>query len=279
MQFNRVAPAGGNGPAFYLGAATVPVGFGVILAQLSGSKLQAVGGPVAWELANGAFGLRPAWIAADAFNAGYKDTGRPAAESPMNGLSGAEAMQLARAAGCSLPTMAQWDAVLESPAGQAWKAQWQAFAKVRSPEWSAFAKGIQARHQTGSVLPNTQCFGDRTDLNAAGTASDSNLFFEPFNTRVLKSFAHLIGNVGQWVVDDARSPGKYYFAGGSAESAPSVFRALARPPAALPPFAVVADGGLRLAVPAKGNGSDKNPALDKLKADVDAELARVAKLQ
>ena len=281
VQFNRVAPVGGNGPAFYLSATTVPVGFGVILAQMSAGagKLQTVGGPVAWALNNGAFALRPSWLAADAFNPYYASTGRPAAESPMNGLSGAEALQLARAAGCALPTLAQWDATLASPAGQAWTAQWQAFAKVRSPEWSTFAKGIQAKHATGSVLPNIQCFGDHTDLNAVGTTPDPNLFFEPFNSRMLKSFAHLIGNVGQYVVDDARNPTHYYFAGGSAESAPSVFADLAKPPAAISPFLPVADGGLRLAIAAKGNGSDKNPVLDKLKVDVDAELARVAKLQ
>ena len=281
MQFNRIAPAGGNGPAFYLSATTVPVGFAAVLAQTAAppTKLQTVGGPVAWELVNGAFALRPAWIAADAFNPSYVNKGRPAAENPMNGLSGDEAMKLARAAGCSLPTLAQWSSVMESPAGQAWQAQWQAFAKVRGPEWSTFTKGIQAKHATGSVLPNTQCFGDRADLNPVGTASDQNLFFEPYNTRMLKGFAHLIGNVGQWVVDDARTPTKYFFAGGSAESAPAVFNDLAKPPAALTPYAVVADGGFRLAIAAKGNGSDKNPALDKLKADVDMELARVAKFQ
>ena len=280
MQFNRIVPIGGNGPPFYLSATTVPVGFGVILAQLppAAGKLQVVNGPVAWTLVNGAFGLRPAWLAADAFNPYYANTGHPTAESPMNGLSGSEAFQLARAAGCTLPTLAQWDATLNSPAGQAWTAQWQSFAKVRSPEWSTFAKGIQAKHATGSVLPNTQCFGDHNDLSAVGTTPDPNYFFEPFNTRVLKSFAHLIGNIGQYVVDDARNPTKYFFAGGSAESAPSVFQDLARPPATTTPFAVAADGGLRLAVAARGNGSEKNPALDKLKSDLDAELARVAKL-
>ena len=281
MQFNRVAPVGGNGPAFYLSATTVPVGFGVLLAQMpaTAGKLQTVGGAVAWALNNGAFALRPAWLAADAFNPYYANRGRPAAESPMNGLSGAEALQLARNAGCALPTLAQWQVTLESSAGQAWTGQWQTFAKVRSPEWSAFAKEIQAKHATGAVLPNSQCFGDHTDLNAVGNTPDPNLFFEPFNTRVLKSFAHLIGNVGQYVVDDARNPTHYYFAGGSAESAPSVFADLAKPPAATSPFLPVADGGFRLAVLAKGNGSDKNPVLDKLKVDVDAELARVAQLK
>ncbi len=51
------------------------------------------------------------------------------------------------------------------------------------------------------------------------------------------------------------------------------------PPPVVSPFLTSADGGVRLAVLAKGNGSEKNPALDKLNADLDAELARVEKLQ
>lgn len=284
MQFNRVVPPGGNGPAFYLSATTVPVRFGVILAQLSEGtgKLRGVTGlkgPVAWQYANGAYGLRPAWINADSFNPFYANTGRPTADCPMNGLSGMEAMQLARAAGCTLPTLKQWGAVLNSPAGQEWSAQWQTIAKVRSPEWSAFAKGIQAKRATGSVLPNDQCFGDRLDLSAVTTVSDPNYFFEPVNGRERRGFAHLIGNVGQYVVDDARAPTKYYFAGGSAVSAPATFQNLPNPPAATTPFATSDDAGFRLAAPARGNGSEKNPALDKLKVDLDAELARAQKLQ
>lgn len=283
MQFNRVASA--NGPAFYLSATTVPVSLGLALAQRieSAGKLrgtQSVSGPVAWQYVNGSYALRPTWLPVNAFNPAYANpVVRPSADSPLNGISGAEAARLAAAASCTLPTLAQWEATLRSPAGQAWLNQWQAFAKVRSPDWAAFAKGIEAKHATGSVLPNTQCFGDNADLNAVGTSSDQNLFFEPVNTRVLRGFAHLIGNVGQYVVDDARSPKTYYFAGGSAESAPSTFSDLFKPPAAKTPFATAADAGFRLAAPAKGNGSDKNPAFDKLKRDVDTELARAAKLQ
>ena len=282
MPFNRVVPPNG-GPAFYLSATTVPVRFGVLLAQMpeAAGKLRGISSPmapVAWDLANGAFALRAAWIRADAFNPFYQNTGRPTADSPMNGLSGGEALLLARAAGCSLPTLAQWAATLNSPAGQAWTAQWQTFAKVRSPEWSKFAKDIQARRATGTVLPNNQCFGDRANLDAVGTTPDPALFFEPVNTRVLRGFAHLVGNVGQYVVDDPRTPGKYFFAGGSAESAPATFANLASPPAATNAFAAAADAGFRLAAPAKGNGSEKNPALDKLKVDLEAEIARVGKL-
>ena len=282
MQFNRIVPPSGNGPAFYLSATTVPVRFGVGLAQVQGVKLrgmQVVSGAVAWQFVNNAFGLRGEWLKADAFNPYGPATGRPTADCPMNGLSGLEALQLARAAGCTLPTLAQWDFTLNSPAGQAWAEQWQTFAKVRSPEWSGFAKGLEAKHTTGSVLPNTQCFGDRTNLDAVGTTPDQNLFFEPVNTRVLKGFAHLIGNVGQYVVDDGKNPTKYYFAGGSAESAPSVFADLAKPPVTTTPFATAADGGFRLATAAKGNGSEKNPVLDTLKSDLDKELARAQKLQ
>ena len=257
MQFNRITPVGGNGPAFYLSATTVPVGFGVILAQMSAGagKLQPEGGPVAWALNNGAFALRPAWLVADAFNPYYANTGRPAADSPMNGLSGAEALQLARAAGCTLPTLAQWDATLESPAGQAWSAQWQAFAKVRSPEWSDVRQGAsRPSTRRGAVLPNTQCFGDRVDLNAVGTASDPDLFFEPYNTRVLKSFAHLIGNVGQYVVDDARSPSQVTTL---PEARRNPRRRCSRtwPEAARCDFAVPASGGRRAAPGHSGQGA------------------------
>ena len=264
----------------------MPVRFGVVLAKMAEadgkgplSGASSVRGPVAWEFANGNYGLRVSWMVLDSVNAAYyANAGRPSADSPMNGLSAIEASRLARAAGCTLPTLAQWNAVLASPSGQKWTAEWQVAAKVRGPQWSVMARGIQAQHVTGAKLPNDQCFGDRTDLNPVGQSPDQNLFFDPVGTHVLGGFANLIGNVGQYVVDDARNPTKFYFAGGSAESAPSVFQSLTAPPAASP-FLAFADGGLRLAVLAKGNGSEKNPVLDKLNADLDTELARVQKLQ
>jgi hypothetical protein len=286
LQFNRVSMANGNGPAFYLSATTVPVQFGVVLARMAESDgkgplsgTQSVKGPVAWEYRGGNFAVRASWMVLDSINTSYyANAGRPAADCPMNGLSAIEAMRLARAAGCTLPTLAQWDAVLESPAGQQWVAAWQGSAKVRSPQWSAYAKAIQAQHVTGAKLPNDQCFGDRNDLSAVTQTANQNLFFEPVNSRTLKGFAHLIGNVGQYLADDARTPSRYYFAGGSAEAAPSAFQSLTAPPAVVSPFLSAADGGLRLAVLAQGNGSDKNPALDKLKLDLAAELARTQKL-
>ena len=208
----------------------------------------------------------------------YANAGRPAADSPMNGLSAQDAVRLARAAGCSLPTLGQWNAVLASPSGQQWTAQWQTAAKVRSPEWAALARNIQSQRLTGSKMPNDQCFGDRSDLGAVTQTSSANLFFEGVGTRTLAGYAHLIGNVGQYVVDDARNPTRYYFAGGSAESAPATFQSLTAPPVVASPFLSAADGGLRLAALAKGDGSEKNPAFDKLKSDLDAELARVRKL-
>ncbi len=287
LPFNRVAAPGGNAPAFYLSATVVPVQFGVVLAKMAESDgkgplsgASSVKGPVSWEAAGGNYALRPTWMVLDSINSAfYTNAGRPSALSPMNGLSPIEAVRLARAAGCALPTLAQWNAVLASSSGQPWVAQWQSVAKVRSPQWSAFAKGIQGQRLTGAKLPNDQCFGDRSDLGAVTQTPDSNLFFEPVNTRALKGFSHLIGNVGQYVVDEARNPTKYYFAGGSAESAPAVFQSLTAPPVVAAPFLAAADGGLRLVALAKGNGSEKNPALDKLKADLDAEVARARKLQ
>ncbi len=284
--FNRVNATGGNGPAFYLSATVVPVQLGVRLAKIAEtdgkgplSGASSPKGPVAWQVQGGNYYLRPSWMVADSVNTPlYAAAGRPTGDSPMNGLNAVEAFRLARAAGCALPTLAQWDAVLASPSGQQWTEEWQSAAKVRSPQWAEFAKRIQSQHITGAKLPNDQCFGDRNDLGAVTQTADPNLFFEPVNTRVLKGFAHLIGNVGQYVVNDARNPTKYYFAGGSAEAAPSVFQSLTAPPEANP-YVAAADGGLRLAAPAKGSGSDKNPVLDKLKHDLDVELARVQKLQ
>ena len=197
----------------------------------------------------------------------------------MNGLSGGDALRLARAAGCALPTVAQWQAVLASPSGKEWLGRWESSAKVRGPQWSKFARDTKAYalNNTGTRLPNDQCFGDRVNLDPVTAGGDANLFFEPVNQRRIGAFAHLIGNVGQYVVDNAGAPTKYYFAGGSAESAPSVFQNLTSPPLASP-FIAVADAGFRLAALAKGNGSDSNPALDKLKTDLDAEIARVEKL-
>ncbi len=287
LAFNRVPAPGGNGPAFYLAATTVPVQFGAVLAKraegdgkgpLSGAA--SVRGPVAWEYVRGTYAPRQSWLVLDAVNAPfYANAGRPSYDHPLNGISGIEAVRLARAAGCALPTLAQWSALLASPAGQEWAGQWQTAAKVRGPQWAAFAKGIQNQHITGAKLPNDQCFGDRNDLNAVGQNGDQNWFFEPVTSRLIRGYAQLIGNVGQYVVDDARNPTKYYFAGGSAEAAPSAFQSLGSPPVVGAPFVAAADGGLRLAVAAKGSGSDKNPALDDLKKNLKAELARAEKLQ
>ena len=234
---------------------------------------------MAWEAPGGNYALRSSWMVLDNINATYyANAGRPAGDSPMNGLSALDAVRLARAAGCMLPTLGQWDAVLASPSGQQWTAQWQASAKVRSQQWAAFARNIQSQRVTGAKLPNDQCFGDRADLNAVSQSSDPGLFFEPVGTRALGGYAHLIGNVGQYVVDDVRNPTKYYFAGGSAESAPATFQSLNAPPPVVSPFLSAADAGMRLAAFAKGDGSEKNPVFDKLKSDLDAELARLQKL-
>ena len=115
LQFNRIVPAGGNGPAFYLSATTVPVGFGLTLAKrIEGAgKLrgtQSVSGPVAWEYVNGNYTLRATWLPANAFNPYYANpVVKPRADSPLNGLSGQEAARLAAAAGCTLPTQPNWD--------------------------------------------------------------------------------------------------------------------------------------------------------------------------
>ena len=287
MQFNRVNLPN-NGPAFYLSATTVPVKLGVLLArsvEANGGPLSGASsarGPVTWQMVGGNYGRRAVWIVPDSINGElYKVSNEtpPTDDDPMNGLSGRDAARLAQAAGCTLPTLAQWDAVLASPSGQAWENAWKADAKVRGSAWSRFARDAQARSvaNTGTKLPNDQCFGDKLNLEPVGDGNDANLFFEPVGQRVIGSYAQLIGNVGQYVVDNASNPTKFYFAGGSAESAPAVFQNLSAPPLASP-FIAVADAGLRLAAGAKGNGSDKNPALDKLKVDLDAEIARVQNL-
>lgn len=287
MQFNRVSSP--NGPAFYLSATTVPLRIGAILAKgaendgkgpLSGAL--STKGPVSWQYVNGQYMRRASWMTLDSINGElYGNASRefpPTDDHPMNGLSGIDANRLVHAAGCALPTLAQWQAVLGSAAGQEWQRRWQTEAKARGAQWSKFAKDAQARSlaNTGTKLPNDQCFGDKINLDPVSAAGDANLFFETVGQRKIGAWAQLIGNVGQYVVDNASNPTKFYFAGGSAESAASVFQ-LTAPPVA-PQYVAWADAGFRLAAPAKGNGSDANPALDKLKADLNGELARVQNL-
>ncbi len=287
MQFNRVNVP--NGPAFFLSATTVPLRLGAILAKgaETGGPFQGAAspkGPVCWQYASGQYIPRPSWITLDYFNAELYKTDNaanpPTYDHPMNGVSGGEALRLVRVAGCTLPTRTQWEAVLASPSGQEWMHNWQAQAKVRGPGWTKFAQDAKARSgaNAGTKLPNDQCFGDRASLEPATSAGDGSLFFEPVDRRRIGGYAHLIGNVGQYVVDNAGAPTKYYFAGGSAESAPGVFQSLPEPPPVPNPFVAVADAGFRLAAAAKGNGSDKNPVLDTLKKDLDAEIARAQKL-
>ena len=284
MQFNRVNLP--NGGAFYLGATTVPLRMGQILVNDGKGPLTGASstkGPVAWQFTNGQYLRRASWMTLDFFNSVIYGDGKegapPADESPMNGLSGNDALRLARNAGCALPSLSQWAAVMASPSGQQWQGRWQGEAKVRGPAWTKIAREAQARSagNAGTKLPNDQCFGDKANLDPAG-AGDANLFFEPVNQRQIGGFAHLIGNVGQYVVDNPAAPTRYYFAGGSAESAPTVFASLPTPPPVPNAFVAIADAGLRLAAPARGNGSDQNKPLEKLKTDLDAEIARVKDL-
>lgn len=123
MQFNRVNSPNG-GPAFYLSATTVPLKLGVLLAKgvegnggpLSGAS--SIRGPVSWQVSGGNYFRRGVWMVPDSINGElYKASNEqnpPTEDSPMNGLSGRDALRLAQAAGCSLPTLAQWTAVLAS---------------------------------------------------------------------------------------------------------------------------------------------------------------------
>ena len=290
MQFNRVTSPN-NGPAFYLSATTVPLRLGAIFAKAAEGdgkgpfqNVATPKGPVGWQYTSGQFIPRASWVVLDFFNkdlySADNQQNPPTYDHPMNGLSGNEAARIARAAGCALPTRAQWEAVLASPSGQAWQQSWQAQAKVRGALWTKLAREAQIHSATnaGTKLPNDQCFGDRANLEPVSSAGDGSLFFETVDKRRIGGFSHLIGNVGQYVVDNAASPTKFYFAGGSAESPPGVFQPLTEPPPVPTAFVAIADAGVRLAAPAKGNGSDKNPALEGLKTNLDAEIIRVSKL-
>ena len=279
MPFNRVTTPNG---AFYVSATTVPVQLGRVLAhQAKVTRTGGILGATAWAYDGGNYSLRRAWFD-DANNlAAYKGLdGQPEAGSPMNGISAQEAALMAQAAGCSLPTLSQWTALLESPAGQYWKTNWRTVAKVRGPAWEKFAKDLERRIGAGEVvrgdvsMPYDRCFGGTHTSDRVGSDPDSNLFFERVDSRLHEGYCHLIGNVGQYVTDDTRT--KYYFAGGSAESDPAYFAGdLARPPVASP-IIVFPDGGLRLVVGAtKGGTSDQDFA--KLSKSVDDELARVQK--
>lgn len=181
----------------------------------------------------------------------------PSRQQPMQQVSVKAAQLAAAAAGCRIPTVAEWQAAWRS-------ADQRAAGNLRDRTWRLElehmkkpAFGGQIRPDAGMFVPAGEKPSDAVYPRADGSEfSDGVLWFHPVPGNAA-GFVDLVGNVAEFVSDEA---GKVYVIGGSAMSPPG--RALDRP------FALGADQstngfsdtGFRLAFsgPASGSGKFKD---------------------
>jgi len=127
----------------------------------------------------------------------------PSAESPVQHVPPVAALAAARAMGCRLPTVAEWRAASVSPqSGEAPNRRDAAWADVHahlrplagaSPEWPS--GGIFRPAGAGRVQP-------LQDGDPAVDGTDGLVWFAPV-TAGDAPFRHLVGNVAEFVVEDA----------------------------------------------------------------------------
>lgn len=181
----------------------------------------------------------------------------PSRRQPMQQVSVKAAQLAAAAAGCRIPTVAEWQAAWRS-------ADQRAPGNLRDRTWRLElehmkrpAFGGQIRPDAGMFVPGAEKPSDAVFPRADGSEfSDGILWFRQVPENAA-GFVDLVGNVGEFVSDEA---GKVYVIGGSAMSPPG--RALDRP------FALgtdqltsgFSDTGFRLAFsgPASGVGKFKD---------------------
>ncbi len=198
----------------------------------------------------------------------------PSLDSPMQYLSPVAAVIAAKALGCRIPTAEEWTAALgEKPAtGNVRDASWK---KQFSHVQTLVAKGFDVPGPgSGAFRPFGTAKPSAADEGAAVTdADDGFLWFAPINSGA-GAFEHLLGNVAEYVTEDAAGldaiagPDGVYAAAERAEKVKVIGGSAIAPPSIDPrvPQAVgrtqarggFADVGLRLAFPAprSGGGSE-----------------------
>ena len=178
----------------------------------------------------------------------------PSRRQPMQHVSAKAAILAAGVAGCRLPTIVEWQAANKS-------AEQRAASNLRDRTWRIELEHMNKPAFNGRCRPDAGMFvpADEKPSDAVypradgGDLNDGVLWFREVPAAA-PNFVDLVGNVGEFVSDDA---GKLYVIGGSALSPPT--RAVDRP------FALGADQaasgfsdvGFRLAFAGPPSGIDK----------------------
>jgi hypothetical protein len=139
----------------------------------------------------------------------------PTGESPMNYITPAGGLFMARVIGCRLPTGAEWSAAMKAELGDLALDTYIAQVKpnLRDQTWEAQRAHIQSLID-GNKLAPINSGQRRADAGAyAWIPADATSYYNQLNDGALwfvptprgpgRIFHNLIGNVAEWLVDDA----------------------------------------------------------------------------
>jgi len=194
-------------------------------------------GPRSWQLAGPGGASAPDWAAlgpatpgglpgrgwlsvdstfgSDEIYASATEPAPPTHVSPMQGVTPEAAALAAARMGCRLPTVAEWAAALATERAAsattrwnlrdaAWKRQWEHTAAMAARREQAGLTAVRIRWPAGGRFApaGTPHSPDRSDA-AASSEDDGSVFFEPVDAPRGERFAHLVGNVAEYVLTTA----------------------------------------------------------------------------
>lgn len=268
LRFRRVEVPGGK--SCFLSTTEVPVGLfiSVVLGEKKWPEMAKLlpgnatkvddsrNGPRTWNLDRNQIVLSDTWLFDTSALGGVhyaagKEPEKPDAEHPMNHVTAAAAVYLSRMLGCRLPTSAEWQAAAALNA----KVTASALPNLRDKTWAAHRdfvfKDIEGQTKGGEEFyADAGAFWPKGVDGAARKAGhgatavaqdDGVLWFSKVGSDTQRPFAHLVGNVAEFVYEDAdeltglkaaggaevqefvkKRAGKIRVIGGSAISAPEL---------------------------------------------------------
>jgi hypothetical protein len=191
--------------------------------------------PKLWQLLAGRPVVKRSWVGAPWLDKEDVPQPAPSPKLPMNAVSAQLARAWAASFGCRLPTRDEWLAayLLEEPAGPAVGRRWN----LRDKSWRDYVNGIKKRHAgdaASASLPTRKNWiaiesGELEEIdevwNSArkGTArlADPNVYADgnlmPISSlpdlgqdgeKYGRTFYHIVGNLAELVVDDAKGGGQ-----------------------------------------------------------------------
>ncbi len=216
--------------------------------------------------------------------------GKPSEADPMQQIPPAAAMYVASLAGCRLPTSAEWQAAYAAQ----WKEVERRTCNLRDETWKKqydhVATMAEARIRAvwpydGAFWPSAAGDSKKGRTSQVAPWDDGVLWFSRVDSDVDRALHHLVGNVAEFVFEDAagaeavkdsapeavqallaRSKGSVHVIGGSALSAPIAEEPPDAPLGVDPDEAQAgyADVGFRLAFSATGTAPPREPLAARL---------------